>query len=83
VRAELVIIAETEAVPRRVLMINPGIEPEVVDAIRDILIGMDETEEGQALLEILRTAQFDEFPEGTEAAFEPIQAMYEIILGQE
>ncbi|MDQ7034628.1 MAG: phosphate/phosphite/phosphonate ABC transporter substrate-binding protein [Anaerolineae bacterium] len=58
----LVIIAETESVPRRVIMVSPNIEPELRDAIMQLLTDLDETEEGQALLTILKTTQFDEFP---------------------
>lgn len=82
-RDNLVIIARTEDVPRRVVMIAPDIDPELANALADILIAMDETEEGQALLEIVRTLQFDEFPGGTELVFEPIREMFDVISDRE
>lgn len=78
-RENLTIIAETIDVPRRVLMIGPNVEPELATLIAEIFMGLDETEEGQALLEIVKTAQFDEFPDGIDASFEPIQEMFNVI----
>ena len=80
---QLVIIAETEDVPRRVVMVRSDLDPELVDALKTLLMDMDETEEGQALLATLKTAQFDEFPEGADAAFSRIREMFELIENQE
>lgn len=77
-RDELVIIAETAEVPRRVVMIGPDIDDELANAVREILITMDEDEEGRPLLEIVGTTQFDEFPGGAESAFGPILEMFEV-----
>lgn len=81
-RNRLVIVAETIDVPRRVLMVGPDVAPEVATAIAEILMGLDETEQGRELLEILSTAQFDEFPGGVEAIFGPIQAMFDVITNE-
>ena len=78
-RDQLTIIAETQDVPRRVLMVGPDADPEMVSAVVEILVGMDDSDEGLELLDIIKTAKFDEFPDGIEAAFAPIQEMYNVI----
>lgn len=79
-RAALVIVAETEEIPRRVLMIRSGLDPQLVEALTALFVGMDEDEAGQAVLEILGTRQFDEFPEGTEGLFAEIRTLYETVV---
>lgn len=78
-RESLVIVAETQDVPRRVMLVGPDIEPELVTALAETFMGMEETEEGQALLEIVNTAKFDEFPGGVETLFKPIQEMFDVV----
>lgn len=78
-RNKLIIIAETQAVPRRVIIVGPDVDPELATALSKALIDMDKTEEGKALLEIVSTLKFDEFPGGTDAVFEPIQEMFNVL----
>lgn len=78
-RESLVIVAETEDVPRRVVIVGPNVTPEMADVLSEILIQLDQSEEGLALLKIVKTLKFDEFPEGVEAAFKPIKEMFEIV----
>ena len=49
------------------------------DQVNMVIVYMDETEEGQALLSIVRTKQFDTFPGGVDTVFEPIQVMFDIV----
>lgn len=81
-RAELVIVAETAEVPRRVVMVGADLDPELVEALKELMMGLDETQEGLALLKILETKEFDEFPGGTKAAFTKIQEFYEIVAAE-
>jgi phosphonate transport system substrate-binding protein len=80
-RNQMTIFAETEDVPRQILVVAPDMGVELQDAIKTLLIGMDETEAGQAVLENYQTTQFDEFPEGADAALEAMQRLYEIVQG--
>jgi len=82
-REQMVVIAQTIDVPRRVLMISPHVEPEIAARIKELFEELDSTEEGQELLETLRTAQFDEFPGGVEEAFAPIREMYTVLVAFE
>jgi phosphonate transport system substrate-binding protein len=78
VKANLVILAETGAFPRQVVLVRSGMDPALQAAIIAVLIGMDETETGRAALdEFSDTAQFDEFPQGADAALTDMQAMYD------
>ncbi len=78
-REKLVLLTETESVPRQVVVARPGIDPELLDTIKQILITVHETEAGSAALEPFQTSRFDEFPEGIEAAQEQMREMMEIV----
>jgi phosphonate transport system substrate-binding protein len=79
-RDQLTVIAETEPLPRHMVIVSPTISEEVRNAIRDILIAMDESDEGQAvLLSFEETAQFDEFPGGAEQALTRMRELYELV----
>lgn len=77
-REKLIALAETESVPRQVAVARPGIDPELLEAVKQILITAHESEEGQAALEPFQTSRFDEFPEGIEAAQNRMREMMEI-----
>ncbi len=79
-RAKLKILAETEALPRQVVIVRPGMAAAQLEAIKTLLMDLDETEEGQALLMGLKeTAKFDEFPEGTDAALTRMCELYDLV----
>lgn len=78
-RDQLVFLAETESVPRQVVIARPGMDPDLLDAVVDVLTGAHETEEGQAALESFQTTRFDEFPEGIEAALDRMREMMETV----
>jgi phosphonate transport system substrate-binding protein len=80
-REKLVALARTESVPRQVAVARPGIDPELLNAIKQILITAHENEEGQAVLEPFQTSRFDEFPEGIEAAQDRMREMMEVVQG--
>ncbi|MGF1521350.1 MAG: phosphate/phosphite/phosphonate ABC transporter substrate-binding protein [Leptolyngbyaceae cyanobacterium] len=79
-RAQLSIIAETDDFPRHVVLAGPSLAPEQLDALKTAMLAMDESQDGKAALETFsETAQFDEFPEGAEAAIARLQASYEML----
>jgi phosphonate transport system substrate-binding protein len=81
VREKLVVLTHTESVPRQVVVARPGIDPDYLNAIKELLISMHEDEDGQAALESFQTSQFDEFPEGIEAAQDRMRDMMVIAQG--
>ena len=77
-REQLVILAKTEMFPRQVVLVSPELKPEQVDAVTNVLINMDESNAGRVILEDFSdTAQFDQFPEGAEAAIAQLQDAYQ------
>lgn len=79
-REQLTVLAVTESLPRHVVVVSPTISEPMRDAISDILLSMDESEEGQVVLDAFEeTAQFDEFPGGSEAALERMRELYEMV----
>jgi phosphonate transport system substrate-binding protein len=58
--SELKIVLTTEAVPRNIVCVRQSLDPLVTDALRKALLGMDEDEEGRAVLKgFEETAKFD------------------------
>lgn len=78
-KEKLVVLAETESVPRQVAVARPGIDPQLLEAIKQILITAHENQEGRTALEPFQTSRFDEFPEGIEAAQNRMREMMEIV----
>jgi phosphonate transport system substrate-binding protein len=79
-QAQMTIIAETDKFPRHVVLAGPNLEPDQIETLKAVMIGMDESREGQAALETFsETAQFDEFPEGAEAAIARLQDAYTLL----
>ena len=79
-RAQLSIFDKTAAFPRQIAVVRPGIEPQTLQALKKVLMKMDETKEGKALLkEFKNTAQFDEFPQGAQEALALMREDYELV----
>lgn len=84
VLGDLQIIAETDPLPRQVVVLRPGLESEFHDAIIEVLKGAHETEDGQAALLIFGdTTRFDEFPEGIEEMMDRMLELAAIVQGLE
>lgn len=61
--AQLQVLDRTITVPRQLVSVRPGLDTALRQRIRDLLIGLDQTEEGRLLLEGLKnTRKFDEVP---------------------
>ncbi|MBI5958705.1 MAG: PhnD/SsuA/transferrin family substrate-binding protein, partial [Chloroflexi bacterium] len=77
---ELRIVLETEDVPRQLVVVNGALDPALIEAIKALLMGLDEQPNGAAILEAFdETAQFDEFPEGIDAALARMQELYDTV----
>jgi phosphonate transport system substrate-binding protein len=79
-RAALTVLAETEFVPRQVMVVRAGLDPALVQAIKALMIDLDKTPDGQAILKKFQTTtKFDEFPGGPQTAFARIKEITKII----
>ena len=81
VTENLVVLAKTDSVPRQVVLVRPGMDPDLLQAIIDRLIGANEDPAAQAALEAFQTTQFDIFPEGIDAAQDRMREMMQLIQG--
>jgi phosphonate transport system substrate-binding protein len=82
-QAELKVIAETEDVPRQLVLVAADVSEPLTDSIRDVLLQMDETEAGQEALDIFLTSEFDEFPEGAQKSLERMGELYALVQASE
>ena len=76
---KLVELARTESTPRQVMVVRPGMDPELLKSIVQVLTTMHETTEGQAALKKFQTTRFDSFPEGIDAATSRMREMMELV----
>lgn len=61
-RNQMIILGETDTVARHVVMVRGSMEPEKIEQLKTILIGMDLTPEGKEVLEKFeKTTKFDDF----------------------
>jgi len=70
---EFQIIATSDSMPRSVLLHRPGLSQPLLDALRETLKGMSQSEKGREVLESFQNSvRFDEFAAGPKRTFEPI-----------
>ncbi|MEL7036290.1 MAG: phosphate/phosphite/phosphonate ABC transporter substrate-binding protein [Cyanobacteria bacterium J06592_8] len=75
-RKAMTVLAETEKVARHVVMVREGLDPEEVEQIKKILLAMDQSPEGQAVMEKFEeTTKFDNFP--TDGDIARMRELYE------
>lgn len=75
-RSQLTILAETEPIARQVVLVAADVSPEEQEAIKALLVNLDETEEGRKILTTFKnTDRFDEFE--SEASLLQMQQLYE------
>ncbi len=77
---DLKILHRSVDVPRHVVAHRKDLDPALVERIREVLLAMHQEETGRkVLLEFQKTTQFDAFPQGVDAALEPIEALIRFI----
>jgi phosphonate transport system substrate-binding protein len=74
---QLNIVATTPDVPRHVALVSPLMPKALRDHLVDVLVGMEQTEEGKSVLQATeKTARFDRFPDGAVATLEALQELF-------
>ena len=70
----------TITVPRQLVSARPGLDRALVDKVRELLIALDQTEEGRQILEGLKkTKKFDPLPPEAEAALRDTGRLIELV----
>ena len=78
-REGMTVLTETEALPRQVVVVRPNMDANFQARLTSVLMDMDDSEAGKIVLEEFKnTAQFDEFPEGLDAALARMRELYEL-----
>ena len=76
IKDKVIILAETEKVARNIVLVGKNMTSEQTQAISALLLQMDKTTEGKAVLEkFSRTVKFDDFP--TQESLDKIQVLYQ------
>ena len=67
---------QTIAVPRQLVSVVPGLDPRLVSKVSDLLIGLDQMEQGREVLENLKkTKKFDALPPDSAASLQSLKAL--------
>ncbi len=78
-RSQVTVIAQTETVPRQVVLFEPNMEPQLQAAISGALVSMEETPQGKSILrQFGETSQFDRIP-GQHDPLQSVRELYEKI----
>ena len=76
----IVSFGRTISVPRQLVSVRAGLDPTVALEVRELLLGLNQTEEGRLLLEGLKkTSKFDPLPPGSESALEELKTLMELV----
>lgn len=78
-QAQLKIIGRTEDVPRQLVLVQPNMTPELMEAIRQALLAVEETAEGRAALEAFQTTAFAEFEEDAQTELARMRQIYSLV----
>ena len=80
-RAKMTIIAQTEKLPRNLVLVSSELEPELVEKLKGILLEIDQTPSGSEILDKFeKTVKFDQFP--SQQTIERMQQLYEQVRNQ-
>jgi len=75
----LAVLVETEKLPRYLALARPGMDQAELEAIKALLVGLDQTPEGPDILKAFdKTAKFDELP-NAEALLARMRQLYEVV----
>ena len=84
VREGLQIIGHTMSVPRQLMAVRKDLDPKFINAVKEILIGMEKDPAGKGVLTRQQnTTKFDEIPPGSLAQFRSIEKFVFSSLGKE
>lgn len=63
IQEKVVVFERTMAIPKNLVLARPGLPPELLSRAREMMTGLDQSEEGQRILAAIKdTEKFDELP---------------------
>ncbi len=63
IKDEIISFDQTVVVPRQLVSVRSGLDAKLVERVRELLVGLDQTDEGRQILEGLKkTTKFDPLP---------------------
>ena len=66
-------------VPRQLVSVRPGLDPGMVRKIRELLIGLDQTEEGQQILIAMITKKIDALSSDSDTSLRELKVLMSLI----
>ncbi len=78
-KEQLITIDRTITVPRQIVSTRPGLSSDLVSKVRDLLIGLDQTEEGRQILEDMKKSKFDPLPPDSEEALQEVKELMKLV----
>ena len=79
-KEQIIVFDRTVAVPRQLVSVRPGLSPELAKKVRELLIGLNQTEEGRQILKgFKKTAKFDALPPESQEAVDELQLLMELV----
>ena len=76
-RAKMILLGESEKVPRQVVMVRPAMDKSTQEMIYSVFIEMEKSSEGQIVLKAFdETTRFDPLPAGT---LERMKELYTLV----
>ncbi|MBI1995158.1 MAG: PhnD/SsuA/transferrin family substrate-binding protein [Deltaproteobacteria bacterium] len=84
VRESLKVIAKTASVPRQIIAVRKGLDPNLLKALKEVLLNMDKDPEAQGVLKRQQnTTKIDAIPPGSLEQFKYIERYVFSSLGKE
>ncbi|MBN1121051.1 MAG: phosphate/phosphite/phosphonate ABC transporter substrate-binding protein [Anaerolineae bacterium] len=78
-KEKVLILAETESVPRQVVVAGPEMDGDLLEAVTELLVNANEDENAAEALEAFQTTEFDAFPEGIDDALNQMRDLMEVV----
>ena len=76
----LVRFDRTITVPRQLVSVRPGLDPQLVVKIQHLLVGLEQSEHGRELLQSLKkTTRFDSISSDTQASLEELEVLMKLV----
>ena len=80
-KQQIISFGDTISVPRQLVSVRPGLEPEMVEKIRMLLFELDKTDSGQQILVSLKkTKKFDALPPESETALTELKGLMDLLV---